>query len=89
MVKHLKKMGGGGNGPVYPEGGSISVPLEECPICIDNDLEVPYLVKVRFLFPSINCMHVCMFVHAKRPNKRPCKADQAIFLRKQMHTKFT
>jgi len=24
----------------------ISVPLEECPICIDNDLEVPYLVKV-------------------------------------------
>ena len=54
MVKHLKKMGGGGNGPVYPEGGSISVPLEECPICIDNDLEVPYLVKVRFLCPSLS-----------------------------------
>jgi len=48
VVKQLKKMGGGGHGPPYPEGGSIGVPLDECPFCPGaNDQEfVPYLVKV-------------------------------------------
>ena len=48
VVKQLKKMGGGGAGPLYPEGGSISVPLEDCPISVENDTEVPYLVKVNY-----------------------------------------
>jgi len=52
----VKSFGGGSHGPHYPEGGSISVPLEECPvcpvcsvpspscnICVDS---VPYLVKL-------------------------------------------
>merc|ERR1719228_2968940 len=48
VVKQLKKMGGGGHGPLYPEGGSIGVPLDECPLFPGNsDTElVPYLVKV-------------------------------------------
>lgn len=47
VVKQLKKMGGGGHGPLYPEGGSINVPLDECPLCPEyNDEFVPYLVKV-------------------------------------------
>jgi len=48
VVQQLKRMGGGGHGPLYPEGGSICVPLDECPLCPefnDNEL-VPYLVKV-------------------------------------------
>ena len=45
VVKQLKKMGGGANYPLYPEGGSIGVPLEECPLVNENEL-VPYLVKV-------------------------------------------
>jgi len=44
MVKQLKKIGGGNHGPLYPEGGSIGVPLDECPLC-DTEF-VPYLVKV-------------------------------------------
>jgi len=44
MVKQLKKIGGGGHGPLYPEGGSICVPMEECPLC-DTEF-IPYLVKV-------------------------------------------
>jgi len=44
MVKQLKKIGGGSHGPLYPEGGSIGVPLDECPVC-DTEY-VPYLVKV-------------------------------------------
>ena len=48
VVKQLKKIGGGGHGPLYPEGGTIGVPLDECPVCPgNNDTEfVPYLVKV-------------------------------------------
>jgi len=44
MVKQLKKIGGGSHGPMYPEGGSICVPLEECPLC-ETEF-IPYLVKV-------------------------------------------
>merc|ERR1719350_537805 len=44
MVKQLKKIGGGNHGPLYPEGGSICVPLEECPLCEAEF--IPYLVKV-------------------------------------------
>jgi len=46
MVKQLKKIGGSGSqgGPLYPEGGSIGVPLDECPL-VDTEF-VPYLVKV-------------------------------------------
>lgn len=44
MVKQLKKIGGGNHGPLYPEGGSICVPLEECPLC-ETEF-IPYLVKV-------------------------------------------
>merc|ERR1719300_1789672 len=44
MVKQLKKIGGGSHGPMYPEGGSIGVPLDECPLC-ETEL-MPYLVKV-------------------------------------------
>merc|ERR1719228_2343199 len=44
VVKQLKKIGGGSHGPLYPEGGSIGVPLDECPVC-DTEY-VPYLVKV-------------------------------------------
>jgi len=44
VVKQLKKIGGGSHGPLYPEGGSICVPLEECPLC-DTEF-IPYLVKV-------------------------------------------
>merc|ERR1719427_287963 len=44
MVKQLKKIGGGSHGPLYPEGGSIGVPLDECPVC-DTEF-IPYLVKV-------------------------------------------
>ena len=53
MVKQLKRIGGGAHGPMYPEGGSIGVPLEECPIgpcepCpVPGSTEsVPYLVKL-------------------------------------------
>merc|ERR1719342_676881 len=48
VVKQLKKMGGGGHGPLYPEGGSIGVPLDECPLCpeFNDNVLVPYLVKV-------------------------------------------
>merc|ERR1719232_1836890 len=53
MVKQLKKIGGGSHGPMYPEGGSIGVPLEECPIgpcepcSVPGSTEsVPYLVKL-------------------------------------------
>lgn len=52
VVQQLKRMGGGGHGPLYPEGGSICVPLDECPLCPefnDNEL-VPYLVKVSAIF---------------------------------------
>jgi len=46
----LKKMGGGGaqggGVPSYPEGGSIGVPLEECPLASHIDLIVPYVVKL-------------------------------------------
>jgi len=44
MVKQLKKIGGGSHGPLYPEGGSIGVPLDECPLC-ETEF-IPYLVKV-------------------------------------------
>jgi len=44
MVKQLKKIGGGSHGPLYPEGGSIGVPMEECPLC-ETEF-IPYLVKV-------------------------------------------
>ena len=33
VVNKLKRIGGGSHGPLYPEGGSIGVPLEECPVC--------------------------------------------------------
>ena len=53
MVKQLKRIGGGAHGPMYPEGGSIGVPLEECPIGpsepgpVPGSTEsVPYLVKL-------------------------------------------
>ena len=47
MVKQLKRIGGGAHGPMYPEGGSIGVPLEECPISPGDPTEsVPYLVKL-------------------------------------------
>merc|ERR1719394_1392205 len=44
----LNKIVGGGHGPLYPEGGSIGVPLDECPLYPGNGEEglVPYLVKV-------------------------------------------
>merc|ERR1719282_144662 len=55
MVKQLKNLGGGPV-PLYPEGGSISVPLELCPVCplcqvgsptCTTCVEfVPYLVKL-------------------------------------------
>ena len=55
MVKQLKKMGGGGHGPMYPEGGSVGVPLDECPLCPaspDSDIPtIPYLIKVSVLRP--------------------------------------
>ena len=64
MVKQLKRMGGGGGQggpPGYPEGGSIGVPLEECPFAseyLDTDLIIPYLVKVNlsysFLIDSVS-----------------------------------
>ena len=48
VVKQLNKIVGGGHGPLYPEGGSIGVPLDECPLYPGNGEEglVPYLVKV-------------------------------------------
>jgi len=48
VVKQLNKIVGGGHGPLYPEGGSIGVPLDECPLYPGNgeDGLVPYLVKV-------------------------------------------
>ena len=57
VVKQLKSWkGGGSHGPMYPEGGSISVPLEECPVCpvcvapssacTVCAESVPYLVKL-------------------------------------------
>ena len=48
VVKQLKKIGGGGSHPLYPEGGSIGVPLDECPLFPGNSETelVPYLVKV-------------------------------------------
>merc|ERR1719510_2876292 len=56
VVNKLKRIGGGSHGPLYPEGGSIGVPLEECPVCpICSDPSpscttcvplVPYMVKV-------------------------------------------
>ena len=51
MVKQLRKMGGGGHGPLYPEGGSIGVPLEDCPLSPDfsNNELLPYLVKVGYV----------------------------------------
>merc|ERR1719187_961161 len=43
-------MGGGGHGLMYPEGGSVGVPLDECPLCPaspDSDIPtIPYLIKV-------------------------------------------
>ena len=58
VVKQLKRMGGGGHGPLYPEGGSIGVPLDECPLCPelnDNEL-VPYLVKVSVYYQFFVCI---------------------------------
>ena len=48
MVKQLRKIGGGSHGPLYPEGGSIGVPLEETPLCDSENGgdQVPYLIKV-------------------------------------------
>merc|ERR1719350_399823 len=48
VVKQLNKIVGGGHGPLYPEGGSIGVPLDECPLYPGNGEEglVPHLVKV-------------------------------------------
>ena len=46
MVNQLKKIGRGSHGPLYLEGGSICVPLEECPLC-DTEF-IPYLVKQNF-----------------------------------------
>ena len=42
--KQLNKIGEGSNGDLYPEGGSIGVPIEECPLC-ETEF-IPYLVKV-------------------------------------------
>ena len=36
VVKQLNKIVGGGHGPLYPEGGSIGVPLDECPLYPGN-----------------------------------------------------
>ena len=56
VVNKLKRIGGGSHGPLYPEGGSIGVPLEECPVCPVCEQPspscstcvplVPYMVKV-------------------------------------------
>lgn len=48
MAKQWKRMQQGSSpssnaNPGYPEGGSIGVPLEDCPMC--PDLEVPLLVR--------------------------------------------
>jgi len=39
VVKQLNKIVGGGHGPLYPEGGSIGVPLDECPLYPGNGEE--------------------------------------------------
>ena len=46
VVSKLQKIGG--HKPLYPEGGSIGVPLDECPLYPGNSETelVPYLVKV-------------------------------------------
>ena len=56
VVNKLKRIGGGSHGPLYPEGGSIGVPLEECPVCpVCSEPSpacttcvplVPYMVKI-------------------------------------------